>query len=320
MLHADKNWDVFISHASEDKENLVRPLASILAKAGVNVWYDEFALSIGDSLCRSIDKGLSKSKHGIVVLSKHFLSKNWPEYELRGLVAKEIDGVKTILPLWHGITKKELLDFSPSLADKFALSTDGKSIEQIALLLIKEIRPDLQKRITQKAAYDKMRANAEIEFIPSSKISFGPKLHETLPPRLLGRIRLIRTVLWSVYPHSMDYWINGFLHDAHPTSEIEWWEHLSACFSEVSNLFFETHEQRNAGFSLLFAICNGLDPEILQKDLSILGPEVSSKLIEMAQYRAPIFDIAETFPKDMRPIDPHTAAIIDKYGIDHFDD
>ena len=82
-------WDVSISHASEDKEKFVKPLAIILARAGVKVWYDQFTLRAGDSLLRSIDKGLANSKSGIVVISKAFIEKKWPEYELRGLMTRE---------------------------------------------------------------------------------------------------------------------------------------------------------------------------------------------------------------------------------------
>jgi TIR domain len=72
-----KMWDVFISHASEDKD-FVRPLAEVLQKSGLSVWYDEFALKVGDSLRRKIDEGLAKSRYGIVILSHAFFTKNWP--------------------------------------------------------------------------------------------------------------------------------------------------------------------------------------------------------------------------------------------------
>ena len=66
---------MFISHASEDKDSVVRPLALALKNKGINVWYDEFELKIGDSLRRKIDQGLSKSKFGIVVISRSFIKK-----------------------------------------------------------------------------------------------------------------------------------------------------------------------------------------------------------------------------------------------------
>lgn len=63
-------YDVFICHASEDKEDFVRPLAEALRQENVEVWYDEFTLRLGDSIRRSIDKGLKQSRFGLVVLSK----------------------------------------------------------------------------------------------------------------------------------------------------------------------------------------------------------------------------------------------------------
>lgn len=128
-------YDLFISHASEDKEDLVRPLAVALEKLGVKVWYDEFTLKIGDSLRRSIDWGLSNSRFGTVVLSSSFFSKNWTQYELDGMTAKEMDGRKMILPIWHKVTKSEVIKFSPTLADKVALNSSVYSTEEIAQLI-----------------------------------------------------------------------------------------------------------------------------------------------------------------------------------------
>jgi hypothetical protein len=124
-------YDAFISHASEDKETLVRPLAEQLTKQGFSIWYDEFELKVGDSLRQSIDKGLVKSRFAIVVLSKAFFHKNWPKYELNGLTAMEMDGRKVVLPIWHNTTKSEVLAYSPTLADKVAL--DSSKVNIIAM-------------------------------------------------------------------------------------------------------------------------------------------------------------------------------------------
>lgn len=124
--------DVFISHASEDKDEVVRPLAEALRAGGLTVWYDEFVLKMGDSLRREIDRGLSTSRFGIVVLSPSFLKKGWTNYELDGIVSKSVNGDQVILPIWHSITKKEVLDFSPSLADKVARNTSTYTVEEIA--------------------------------------------------------------------------------------------------------------------------------------------------------------------------------------------
>ncbi|AWL19849.1 toll/interleukin-1 receptor domain-containing protein [Acinetobacter nosocomialis] len=128
----EPEYDLFISHASEDKEDFVRPLAETLQQLGVKVWYDEFTLKVGDSLRRKIDSGLRNSKYGTVVLSTDFIKKDWTNYELDGLVAREMNGHKMILPIWHRITKNDVLDYSPNLADKVALNTSVNSIEEIA--------------------------------------------------------------------------------------------------------------------------------------------------------------------------------------------
>jgi hypothetical protein len=125
-------YDVFISHASEDKDDVVRPLAHALRDAGLSVWYDEFELKIGDSLRKKIDQGLARSRFGIVVLSPRFLSKGWTNYELDGIVTRSVDGEQIILPVWHEITKREVMDFSPSLADKVARNTATFTVEEIA--------------------------------------------------------------------------------------------------------------------------------------------------------------------------------------------
>lgn len=117
------DWDVFISYASEDKASIVAPLASALDAAGLRVWYDEHALTLGDSLQRKIDNGLSKSRYGAVVLSPFFFAKDWPSRELDGMAALEVDGRKVILPIWHNIDADSVRTFSPMLAGRVGVST-----------------------------------------------------------------------------------------------------------------------------------------------------------------------------------------------------
>jgi hypothetical protein len=127
-----RKFDVFIAHASEDKDAVARPLAEALRNNGLQVWYDEFELKIGDSLRRKIDAGIANSRFGAVVLSKSFFAKGWSNYELDGLVTRAVSGEQVILPIWHDITKQELINYSPSLADKVARSTATHTIEEIA--------------------------------------------------------------------------------------------------------------------------------------------------------------------------------------------
>jgi hypothetical protein len=118
-----QQYDVFISHAGEDKDEIARPLARALEVRGLRVWYDEWTLRMGSPLRRTIDEGLRDSRFGVVVLSKHFFAKRWPTHELDGLVSLEADGVYRILPVWHLVSHEDVCAFSPMLADRIAGST-----------------------------------------------------------------------------------------------------------------------------------------------------------------------------------------------------
>ena len=139
-----KQYDVFISHASEDKEEVVRPLAIALQAKGVRVWYDEFEMRIGDSLRRKIDQGLANSRFGIVVISRSFIKKGWTNYELDGIMTKAMSGQQVLLPIWHDITKQEVIDYSPSLADKVARSTGQQTVKEIADEIAEMVLPSVE--------------------------------------------------------------------------------------------------------------------------------------------------------------------------------
>jgi hypothetical protein len=137
-----KLYDVFICHASEDKDDFVRPLAELLVRQHIDVWYDEFSLSIGDSLSDKIDQGLAKSRFGIVVLSPHFFTKPWAKRELKGLVAREtFERQDVILPVWHRVGLADIVEFSPPMADKKAASSED-GINAVLRELIRKIKPE----------------------------------------------------------------------------------------------------------------------------------------------------------------------------------
>jgi hypothetical protein len=118
----ETEYDFFICHAGEDKEEYVRPLAHALQDRGLRVWYDEFALRPGDSLRRSIDNGLRSSKIAVVVLSPAFFGKKWPEHELDGIAQHYDEG--NLIPIWHGVDHRTVEMYSPSLADKVAIRSE----------------------------------------------------------------------------------------------------------------------------------------------------------------------------------------------------
>ncbi|MAP62351.1 MAG: hypothetical protein CMH34_01085 [Microbacterium sp.] len=137
-----KTHDLFVSHASEDKDGFVRPLVAALERLGFNIWYDETTLIPGMSLSGEIDRGLSESKFGVVVLSPAFFEKSWPKHELAGLRARQMDGQNIIIPIWHGLSRAEILKHSPPLADMLAFNSDD-GIDHIVERLEPILNPDI---------------------------------------------------------------------------------------------------------------------------------------------------------------------------------
>lgn len=245
-------WDVFISHASEDKEAFVKPLAQLLSELEVKVWYDEFTLKLGDSLSRSIDKGLANSKYGVVVISRTFVKKSWPEYELRGLVAMAMAGKrKRIIPIWHDISRKEVMSFSPPLADVVAADTSHLSLTEIGAAIIEIVRPDIFENLMRAAAYREMIKSRRREYIPLNKLVMGPIRHTTLPANLLIRIQNIHHIINEVFPYPLSERINDFRHDRHPDREVAFWEKIAGAYLKLTTDRVLDLEQKKEIFTAL---------------------------------------------------------------------
>lgn len=153
-------FDAFICHASEDKEDFVRPLAEQLKMHNMQIWYDEFELKVGDSLSEKIDHGLKSSKYGIVVLSKHFFSKPWAKRELQGLIAREtFEDEAVIIPIWHRIDISDVMAFSPSLADKVA-GTSANGINSLIRELTRKLKPDCSPLIVARDHLENLNIDA----------------------------------------------------------------------------------------------------------------------------------------------------------------
>lgn len=136
-ITSEEEYDVFVSHAWEDKENFVDDFVSELRKQGLMVWYDTEKLKWGDSMREKIDRGLSKSRYGVVILSPNYIAehKYWTKAELNGLFQVETINGKMILPIWHNLTKKQVVEYSPIIADRKAMTTANMTAEEIAIEL-----------------------------------------------------------------------------------------------------------------------------------------------------------------------------------------
>lgn len=128
-----KEYDVFISHASEDKQNFVEPLTNALKEAGINTWYDADQIGWGESIRQSIDKGLINSRFCIVVLSRDFFEKYWAgNYELNAIFQRAaLEKNPLILPIRHNVTLAEISQYNLTLPDIKALDSSRDTLEQI---------------------------------------------------------------------------------------------------------------------------------------------------------------------------------------------
>lgn len=290
-------WDLFISHASEDKVDFVEPLASALTAFGVKVWFDKFALKLGDSLSRSIDRGLANSSYGLIVVSPAFISKKWPDYELRGLLAKELTSGRTILPIWHKITRAKVLKFSPTLADKFAIISADLTPVQIAIEVIKIVRPDILTQIHRRIIFLEERAKSTKTSVPASELLPAPIQHDKLPKELIGRIRLVRACLLGANTHSMEYWIDGFKRDSHPSQEVSYWEHVCSVFLEYIAMNPSlTKRQREAAYDLVSTLWLGPDTGSLKKATKALPRNALTVIKRIYESETPAYDIREAIP------------------------
>lgn len=131
----------FISHDSRDKELIARNIAFNLQKMLCPVWYDEYSLKIGDNLRESIEKGLKECKKCILILSPNFLSNNgWTKKEFDSIFTRElIEEQKLILPVWYKVTKQEVYEYSPSLANIYGGNWENDGEDKICRMLFNSI-------------------------------------------------------------------------------------------------------------------------------------------------------------------------------------
>jgi hypothetical protein len=133
-------YDAFISYATEDGADVAGALAEELKRRGRRVWIAEAELRIGDSLMNTIERALTESRFGVVILSPAFLARRWPRRELNALATiADAEDRKVILPVWHGVDAAALKAAGAVfLADLHAVpSTAG--IPQIADEIVREL-------------------------------------------------------------------------------------------------------------------------------------------------------------------------------------
>ncbi len=122
---APYTWDVFMSHASEDKEEFVDALVAGLGDAGLAVWYDKKQITAGDSLPSKVSEGLRKSRLIVAAVSLNFLAKGWPKRELDAGMSDELtNGAKRVVAVLLNIRFERLAEHSLLLSEKLAIYAD----------------------------------------------------------------------------------------------------------------------------------------------------------------------------------------------------
>jgi hypothetical protein len=254
----EKVRDVFISHASEDKDTIVRELVQALEKLKLKVWYDEFSLTVGDSLSKSIDEGLLKSNFGLLIISKKFLEKKWTDYEYRSLLSKEEKGKKLILPIWHDISQQEVKNFSLYLSDKIALDTSNLTINKIALKITEIVRPDIYQSLKAYFLFKDLIKKATQKEVKLSEIKKQEKPQSKLTKNLEVRARNIFYGIGQVLDITIEETIYNYELDIRPDREIQIWEVINLCYLEYihTHKIADVKQKRNIS-SLLIGLSLG---------------------------------------------------------------
>ena len=233
MNAGGKKYDVFISHASEDKDLLVRPLAPLLEQFSVKVWYDEFSLKIGDSLSASIDKGLQDSRYGLVILSKAFLTKRWTDYEYRSLITRQVAGEKVLLPLWYGINTEEVRNYSLYLADIKALPISQDNMELVVPVILQVVRPDVWQEMRMRSVLRKIIAKGTHAEVNLSDIDSATSKQSKLSPQQIIRSKAVFYGIGKHLHSSFKDYIDNYELDVVPERELQTWEIMNACYLEM---------------------------------------------------------------------------------------
>lgn len=260
--------DVFICHASEDKSTFVDPLANRLKNLSVRVWFDSFVIEPGDRLTEKIADGVANCRNGLIVLSPAFIGKPWTKYELSGLLNRFVEDGPRLIPVWLDISRPQIAKFNPMIADIRAISGGRKQINEIALEILKLVRPQLYENIIMMGKLKDPTFKFQVRKIPIKNLDFGPVRHHDLPSALLIRIQNIHFALRDVLSTSLNETIEDFQRDLHPEQEVEIWEQVvSAVTRTMDSLATDdiVVKKQILGFLLRFTSRENID-ELVQEN------------------------------------------------------
>lgn len=289
----EPKWDLFISHASEDKERFVEPLASRLSELAVRVWFDRFQLRPGMRLSEAIAEGLAKSRCGALVLSPSFIGKPWTSYEMSGLVNRFVEDGILLLPIWLGVSREEVKSLNPALADIFAINADENEIEKCALRILQIVRPQLYDNLSELHLLSSSSVKIKEEVVDIRTLKLGPIRHHDLPDSLLVRIRNIWLATRDYLAISLEETIENFQRDLEPHVEVEVWERVVSAFGNVCEKVPDTEDRRTALGTLLRLTSGGAEGVVSMVGAGLLDEELLEIVLEAAKESMPRVTISD---------------------------
>lgn len=260
-------WDVFVSHSSEDKEAFVRPLATELKSLGLKVWFDEFTIKPGDSLVERITNGLQNSECGIIVLSHAFIQSRWTQFEQRSLLSRHVTDDARVIPIWLNISKDEVTEYSNVLADVRAIVASSKSTKEVALEILKAVRPSMFEALRISLIAKHQRSSRHTQTVRIDQLQMSPIRHDSLPPEIIVRIRNIHYATRNLFRESLEGTIENFRRDLNPDKEVQIWERIIATFHMmIDELKLSGHEDRREALGTAL-MASMLDSDGLEKQI-----------------------------------------------------
>jgi TIR domain-containing protein len=217
---AADEWDAFISHASEDKLKVVEPLVRDLQARELRIWYDKEIIRPGDSPRRAIDEGLRRSRVGIIVLSRSYFAKPWPQAEFDALYEQHLRGRSVLIPVRHGISTGELAEFSPLVSSLRSLSTDSGTRALAEELLV-----------TIRRSWLHFASVEEVQMRP-----IGPSKAEISPERL---IELRLSVIEELNELTATY-ITRYMENPQSPPTMDFFQRFLMITDRIRNLFSPT--------------------------------------------------------------------------------
>lgn len=238
----------------------VRPLVECLAEHGVRVWYDEYSMTVGDSLSAAIDRGLAAARFGVVIISPAFIQtameSGWTHYELRGMISNSIGGdARRIVPVWLDVSPEDVRKWSPSMSDLLAIDASGKNVDEVALNIARVVAPDRAGSLFRMRALSEARAaGGEIREVDPRELNVSPAEDRRVSGHVPLRALLVTRALADCgVPHASDF--AGFLEDLsrdlHHERELRLWETIAISYSMTCESFDLDITQRQGLYTLL---------------------------------------------------------------------